>query len=1117
MKNNLIAVALLTLLATLNPQLSTVLAQGTAFTYQGRLNDGAGPATGSYDLTFALYDAVSGPNQVGSTLTNAATPVSNGLFTVTLDFGNQFPGADRWLEIGVRPNGGGAFTTLAPRQPLTATPYAVTAGNLTGTIAPANIAPGTITSAMLANGAVGSTQLASGVLAAPTRVSGTNFSAAPNTSYVITNSSPTSIFLPTNANVGDVIQITGQGAGGWSALGSGGGGWVQSSAPGAAWDSVASSADGRYLVAAVYGGAIYNSTNFGATWTPTSAPGAAWNAVASSADGSHLAAVTWGGGIYSSTNFGATWTLTSAPVDNWRSVASSADGSRLVAGATSSSLYISTNFGATWTPYSPNGTTQIWVGLASAADGSRLVAVTDDGYVFTSSNFGVNWTVQPFLPGIGNWNAVASSADGSRLIAGASSRLYTSTNYGVNWTSNSVPDANWYSVASSSDGSRLAAVTAIGGLYTSTDSGATWTLQTAVPTNASWQAVASSSDGRRLTAAVNGGGIYVSSGFTSGAAGTSASFQYLGNGQWGAISLAPSSLPTNVVFNAATGVTLSGAFSGGGSGLTGLNASQLISGTVADARLSANVSLLGGTIESAEIADGTIVNADVSPSAAIAHSKLANTTPGQVLLGNASGVITGTPISGDATLNSSGAFTVANNAITSAKIADGALVNADVSAAAGIAYSKLALAGSILNADISPSAAIADTKLATISTAGKVANAATTATSANTANTIVARDAAGNFSAGTVTASFSGSGAALTALNASQLTSGTVADGRLSANVALRAGGNTFSGNQTLTVGSLYLDNSQTVQAKNSGGVYETFLWPRWSDNVSYLNYGAGGFNIRNNSSVTTMFMTSGGNVGIGNTTPETTLQVGSYGSADQYLTVATAGGNAWRSGIRLRHFDGGYGWTLVGDERDSSFRLLSHFADTNGATRLFVDRFSGNVGIGTAGPANRLSVNGNADIAGNLGIGLGNPGFRLEVNGPAHRVDNSANWTVVSDRRFKRDITTLTNSLEVLERLRPVSFRYNEDYVREHPGMPDQPRAGFVAQEFADVFPDYVTRTPDGYLSLDVSPVTFHNTAAIQELNQKLEQKETEITELEARLEKLERLLAAQLKGAAK
>ena len=145
MKNNLIAVWLLTLFGTVNSQISNLHAQGTAFSYQGRLNTSGSPASGRYDLTFALFSASNGAVQVGGTITNAATAVSNGLFRVTLDFGNQFPGTNRWLEIGVRTNGGGAYTTLSPRQGLTATPYAITAGNLTGTIPAAQLS-GTLSS-----------------------------------------------------------------------------------------------------------------------------------------------------------------------------------------------------------------------------------------------------------------------------------------------------------------------------------------------------------------------------------------------------------------------------------------------------------------------------------------------------------------------------------------------------------------------------------------------------------------------------------------------------------------------------------------------------------------------------------------------------------------------------------------------------------------------------------------------------------------------------------------------------------------------------------------------------------------------------------------------------------
>jgi hypothetical protein len=69
---------------------------------------------------------------VSLSLTNDAVPVTNGLFTVLLDFGNVFDGSPRFLDIGVRTNAGSAFTPLSPRQPITPAPYAITAGGLAG-------------------------------------------------------------------------------------------------------------------------------------------------------------------------------------------------------------------------------------------------------------------------------------------------------------------------------------------------------------------------------------------------------------------------------------------------------------------------------------------------------------------------------------------------------------------------------------------------------------------------------------------------------------------------------------------------------------------------------------------------------------------------------------------------------------------------------------------------------------------------------------------------------------------------------------------------------------------------------------------------------------------------
>jgi len=136
--------------------------QGTAFAYQGQFSDSGSPANGSYDLKFSLYNDPSAGSQVGTSVTNIATTVSNGFFSLTLNFGNVFDGTQYWLEIAAQTNGGGGFAVLTPRQPITAVPYAITAGNalgLTGSL-PASQISGTVPlnnlpSSLVTNGATG--------------------------------------------------------------------------------------------------------------------------------------------------------------------------------------------------------------------------------------------------------------------------------------------------------------------------------------------------------------------------------------------------------------------------------------------------------------------------------------------------------------------------------------------------------------------------------------------------------------------------------------------------------------------------------------------------------------------------------------------------------------------------------------------------------------------------------------------------------------------------------------------------------------------------------------------------------------------------------------------------
>jgi hypothetical protein len=102
-----------------------VFPQTTEFSYQGFLSNTGASANGNFDLEFRLYDALTGGTVEGTNqILNVS--VTNGVFSVTLDFGaSAFPGADRFLEISVKPAGSGSYTLLSPRERIGRTPYAI--------------------------------------------------------------------------------------------------------------------------------------------------------------------------------------------------------------------------------------------------------------------------------------------------------------------------------------------------------------------------------------------------------------------------------------------------------------------------------------------------------------------------------------------------------------------------------------------------------------------------------------------------------------------------------------------------------------------------------------------------------------------------------------------------------------------------------------------------------------------------------------------------------------------------------------------------------------------------------------------------------------------------------
>jgi hypothetical protein len=632
--------------------------QGTAFTYQGKLRVDDGPAYGTNDLRFTIYDSP-GPlgNVVSGSLTNPVAFFGTNSFSVTLDFGqNVFNGSPRWLEIAARASGGGAFTTLSPRQLLTPSPYAILAGDVAnaniarldlanpntpaagvlqivngfvvgatitsngsgyitapavvlnntgggaGAVITANISGGHVVSLSVLNAGFGyspATTLAidpppngayqifaganyftginvlnnsantiagsftgngagltnlSGAVAWQT-VAGAAVQGQRNSGYLLTNAQTVTLTLPVSPAEGDIVRVSGVGAGGWKIAQNAGQSVLTTSLGPPPLRAVASSADGTKLVAAAHiTGRLYTSINFGATWSSTALSADFWSSVASSADGSKLIAAAQDSGlIYASTNSGASWSPTGVPFSGWRSVALSSDASRMAAVSdhATSSIFTSTNLGATWTGHFVES--NYWSSVASSADGTQLFAAaalpqfplptasTNSGAaIYTSTNSGANWAATS-AP-LNDWRAVACSADGSKVVAAAAGWVYTSPDAGASWAAVNVPSLDWVSVASSSDGAKLMAASSTS-IFSSTNSGASWTALDAP--SGTWRGVAISADGTKFVSV--GDSVYSSqftapattsgpSGFLVGGQGTAIELQYIGNGQFAPLS-----------------------------------------------------------------------------------------------------------------------------------------------------------------------------------------------------------------------------------------------------------------------------------------------------------------------------------------------------------------------------------------------------------------------------------------------------------------------------------------------------------------------------------------------------------------------------------------------------
>jgi len=750
----------------------------------------------------------------------------------------------------------------------------------------------------------------------------------------------------------------------------------------------------------------------------------------------------------------------------WLSVASSSDGTKLIAAANGEQLYTSTDAGVTWTPTQQYG---FWQAVASSADGTKLIAAA--GRLFTSTDAGVTWTPREDNR---SWSAVASSSDGTKLIAAVNGgHLYTSTDAGATWTPRE-QNRDWKAVASSADGTKLIASVANGGrLYTSADAGVTWTPREQFRL---WEAVASSADGTKLIAATLGDQL-----FTSTDAGVTwtprEQFRY-----W--ISVASS----------ADGTKLIAAESGG----------RLFT--------SADAGVTWKPVEQNRNWSSVASSADGRKLIGAEAGGQLHVTGGEAL--NIQGTGTAVFMYGNAgwTQTSPGGWTPSfgNLYRSSGNIGIGtATPNYPLSFGAGAADTLLALYDPGTTGAYGLGIGSGQFRLHLGENLGRFSFL-----DAPAGNELMTIQGGGRVGIGTaspatalhVNGVITGDGSGLTNMTVAQMPDG----------VALRSGGNAFTGTQTITNGGRVGIGTGTPNYPLSfgAGAGNTLLalYDPGATGAYGLGIGSGQFRLHLGETAArfsflnmpdgTELMTIGGDgrVGIGTVNPVATLQVSSAGDSGRpqlQLTQAAVGewsrirmqasGPAWDIALGpgaapvMNFYNGSATVLSLGQDGDATLQRNLNF--TTGPLRQMVNLWNGEHGMGVqawttyfrtngTGPGAFAWYRGGVHADGQFDPGGGEQLMRLDAGGLWVR-----NTFVSSSDRNRKENFQPVNAREVLEKVAalPVSrWNYKDD--------PDTPHIGPMAQDFHAAFR---AGADDKHIAMvDADGVAL---AAIKGLNEKL------------------------------
>jgi hypothetical protein len=238
------------------------------------------------------------------------------------------------------------------------------------------------------------------------------------------------------------------------------------------------------------------------------------------------------------------------------------------------------------------------------------------------------------------------------------------------------------------------------------------------------------------------------------------------------------------------------------------------------------------------------------------------------------------------------------------------------------------------------------------------------------------------------------------------------------------------------------------------------------------------------------LYIANNGDIGIGTASPVAKLDImlsprtGTHANCGQSLYL-TAGMGEGQNGntvgnIEFRHSNGtqgiGFGYNTIYQTGSNTNEILNLLSRGTGPITLNAYGYStGNVGIGRCPTANKLEVNGDASKT------------------------SAGSWLSNSDINIKTNINTIQCALERINKVRVVSFKYKDEYKKVHTSIKDKYYQNVIAQEYQEIYPNYVYDSGDVFedynvLQVDTNPMYVDSVSAIQELSKMVQEQQCTI-----------------------